>query len=481
MATPAGGNALPKEEKKAGEEEAVAPAAESKKADDADAETPGALTKQMAGASIKSEAKDEEEGVQRAFGGLHPDDAKAEIVLKGVDQSMYKAAKTFEDLGLSQALLDGVYGMKFSAPSRIQAEALPIVLAPNRPNLIGQAHHGSGKTAAYSLSMLCRVDENKEFPQAVCVCPVRELARQVADVCQTLGKFTKIKVFEAIPGSSKTVITAQVVVGTPGTLIAKTRGKELNMKRVQIFVADEADQMIDKQGHGENTMKLRKMLGKECQILLFSATFSDRVRTFAVSVAPKAVEITVKREDLSLDGIKQFYVDCKTAEGKYGVLKDFFGLDLKIGQTIIFVHTVATAKSLTNKMRADGFTVSVLHGKDMEPKQRDKVMDDFRSGATTVLITTNVLSRGIDVLQVTLVINFDIPLTRNNQPDPETYIHRIGRSGRFGRKGVAINFVYDQTSMQQLAFIAKYYQKDVLQLPMDDLEKVENTVKDALK
>jgi ATP-dependent RNA helicase DDX19/DBP5 len=310
-------------------------------------------------------------------------------------------------------------------------------------DLIAQAHHGSGKTAAYSLSMLSRVDESKQYAQAMCVCPTRELVRQVADVCRELGKFTSLQVLAAIPGAARGKCTAQIVVGTPGTLLAKCRHRDLDTKQFVLFVLDEADQMISSQGHLGDTMKLKNQMPKQCQILLFSATFSDAIWKFAKKLAPNATEIRVKREELSLDPIKQYYLQARDLDHKYELLISMFSL-LEIGQSIIFVHTVRTGKELANRMRKDNYTVSLLHGKKdtMSVEQRDSVMDDFRSGKTSVLITTNVLARGIDVLQVTLVVNYDVPLDRSNKPDPETYIHRIGRSGRFGRKGVAINFVH---------------------------------------
>lgn len=458
----------------------VAPLAASLQESEADV---AKVAEEMAKANVKSEAKDEEDSlpVKTFEGGLHPNDKTAEVAIEGGDASIYKAAKTFEELGLSQELMDGVSAMGFVNPSQIQASSLPVILAANRPNLIGQAHHGSGKTAAYSLGLLSRVDESKPVCQAICVCPSRELATQVYEVMTTLAKFTQKKIFLAVPGSDRSRLVAQVVVGTPGTLLAKLRHREIDSKQVVIFVADEADQMIDRQGLGEQTIKIKNQLSRKCQILLFSATFADQVRNFADAVAPQATKITVKREELSLDGIHQFFMDCKTQENKYTVLGNIYGL-LNIGQSIIFVHTVQTAKELTNKMREDGYTVSLLHGKDMEADERDKVMADFRAGNTTVLITTNVLARGINILQVTLVINYDIPLSRNNRPDPETYIHRIGRSGRFGRKGVAINLVHDDQSKADLSFIAKYFNKAIEELAVEDevSEETEKKIKAAL-
>jgi len=442
--------------------------------------------------------KEEDDSIQiSAYSGLHPNDKTAEVTVTGpsddaaegssaattpASPTIYKAVTSFEALGLSKELLSGVYAMKFTAPSKIQAQALPIILAPNHPNLIGQAHHGSGKTAAFSLGVLSRVDVSRRVPQALILCPTRELAIQVADVLKQLAAYTAVEVVTAVPTHPprKEKIVGHVVVGTPGTVDAKIAHRELDVRHIQMFVADEADQMIAAEGLGDKTVVIKKRLPRSTQILLFSATFDQATRKFSRVVAPKAVEIMVKTEELSLDGIRQYFMDCKDEMDKYKALTEIFSL-LEIGQSIIFVHTVATAKLLANRMRADGYTVSLLHGKDMQPVERDRVMADFRSNKTSVLITTNVLARGIDVLSVTLVINFDVPLTRHGKPDPETYIHRIGRSGRFGRKGVAINFVHDDVSRKQLAAIANHFQKNIVALPRDDVEKISELIQKDLK
>lgn len=331
--------------------------------------------------------------------------------------------------------------------------------------------------------MLASVDETIPAPQAICVCPVRELARQVAEVVSSLGTFTNCKTFIAIPGCERKRVEAQIVIGTPGKVLDFMRKKLIDPTHIRMYVVDEADQMIDKSGGksglAEQNIKMKNLLNPKCQILLFSATFADKVIKFAERVAPKAITVNVKRETLSLDGIKQFFLDCGTEAKKYDRLTDMYGM-MNIAQSIIFVDRVDTAKSLCSRMREDGYTVGLLHGKDMDFAERDNIMDDFRDGNTNVLITTNVLARGIDVLQVTLVINYDIPLTRQKTPDPQTYIHRIGRSGRFGRKGVAINLVHDALSKQQLTEIAAFYNKDILSLPPDDVEQQEKIINDAL-
>jgi len=248
-----------------------------------------------------------------------------------------------------------------------------------------------------------------------------------------------------------------------------------------MLVLDEADMMIltGTEGMGDQTIQIRRKLPEKTQILLFSATFPDQVRKFAVAMAPNAAKIIVKREELTLEGIKQFYMETESHFNKFQILTDLYGI-LKIGQSIVFVQTRETAKNLCAQMREKGYGVSLLHGAEMPPEERDKVMEDFKTGKTTVLVSTNVLARGIDVLQVTLVVNYDIPMTYDRKPDPTTYIHRIGRSGRFGRKGVAINFVHDDNSKRALGEIADHFGAKISQLPTDDYEEVELLIKKAL-
>jgi ATP-dependent RNA helicase DDX19/DBP5 len=277
-------------------------------------------------------------------------------------------------------------------------------------------------------------------------------------------------------------INQHVVIGTPGSLIGKLRNGDMDGKNVVVVVIDEADQMIEveNEGMGSQTMQVVGYVPKSIQILLFSATYPDRVRAFAKKIAADAVRIIVKREQLSLDGIKQYWVECKDQAHKFDALSSLYGV-LSIGQSIIFVHTRVMAQQLCRKMRDRGYSVSLLHGADMQAQERDRVMDDFREGKTTVLISTNVLARGIDVLQVTLVVNYDLPLNKNNMPDPETYIHRIGRSGRFGRRGAAINFIHDEASRATLQTFANHFGVQIQKLPIEDVDKVQKIVKKAVK
>ncbi|KAL4402435.1 RNA helicase required for poly(A+) mRNA export [Malassezia pachydermatis] len=391
------------------------------------------------------------------------------------------SVKSFDDLGLHADLLKGIYAMKFTKPSKIQERALPLLLQNPPRNMIGQSQSGTGKTAAFVLTMLSRIDFSIDKPQAIALAPSRELARQIMDVAQAMGKFTPVKTAYAIPDALKRgeKVHAHLVVGTPGKTFDLIKTRALDPSAVKVFVLDEADNMLDQQGLGEQSIRVKNTIPKTCQLVLFSATFPDHVRTFATKFAPNANEIRLKQEELSVESIKQFYMDCQSEEHKYDVLVELYNL-LTIGQSIIFCAKRETADRIAKRMTAEGHRVDSLHGK-LDTADRDRTIDEFRSGKCKVLIATNVIARGIDIQQVTLVINYDMPLTQRGEPDAETYLHRIGRTGRFGRKGVSINFVHDEASRKQMASIESALHCKIVPVQTDDLETMEATIKDALK
>ncbi|RUS28118.1 ATP-dependent RNA helicase dbp5 [Jimgerdemannia flammicorona] len=391
------------------------------------------------------------------------------------------SVKSFEELGLHPDLLKGIYDMKFTKPSKIQERALPLLLSNPPKNMIGQSQSGTGKTAAFVLTMLTRVDMNLKATQAICLGPSRELVRQIMDVLMKMGKYTSVTTQFAIRDSVQRgqKVDAQIVVGTPGTVADLIHKRQLDTKHLKLFVLDEADSMLDQQGLGDQSIRIKNVMPRTAQIVLFSATFAEPVRHFAERFAPNANEIKLKQEELSVEGIKQFYMDCKDDQHKYEVLVSLYAL-LTVGQTIIFARRRDTADEIARRMTTEGHAVISLHGK-LDSQERDTVMDAFRTGKCKVLVTTNVLARGIDILQVTLVINYDIPLDVAGRPDPETYLHRIGRTGRFGRTGVSINFVHDRKSWEEMHAIEEHFGKQITKVPTDSLETIEKILKKALK
>ncbi|KAK9460260.1 uncharacterized protein V1516DRAFT_679361 [Lipomyces oligophaga] len=421
------------------------------------------------------------------------DESEHEVLVKLADMqadpnSILYSVKSFEDLELSPELLKGVYAMKFQKPSKIQEKALPLLLHNPPKNMIAQSQSGTGKTAAFVLTMLSRVDPTQKTVQALCLAPSRELARQIMQVVQEMGKFTQVTTAFAIRADNdrssiraarSVKLEANIVVGTPGTVVDMIKRRQLSTEHIKIFVLDEADNMLEGQGQGEQCIRVKNALLPTSQLVLFSATFPDEVVAYARTVIPDANELRLQVTELNVKAIKQLYVECDNERHKYQVLVELYHL-LTVGSSIIFVRTRHTADTIAEQMVKDGHRVSVLHGQ-FQPSERDQVLDDFRAGRSKVLITTNVLSRGIDIPSVSMVINYDLPVDEHMRPDPETYLHRIGRTGRFGRVGVSISFVHDKASFDVLNSIANYYGIEMSRIPTDDIDTIEDVLNHALK
>mmetsp|Transcript_29276 Transcript_29276/g.63517 ORF Transcript_29276/g.63517 Transcript_29276/m.63517 type:complete len:494 (+) Transcript_29276:126-1607(+) len=397
--------------------------------------------------------------------------------------SSYLAAESWEDLHLPEAILNGVREMNFVRPSKIQAWALPIAVTGG--DIIGQAHNGSGKTAAFALAMLLRADSQWNYLSGLCVCPTRELAVQNYDVLKKLGQFTHFEMYLAVPQPERPPrkIGAHLVVGTPGKIQDFLRRKVLDAQWCKIMVIDEADTMIDESNQmGPQVTQIRSLLPDEIQVLLFSATWPTHVAEFANNLTRDATRIEVKKEDLTLVTINQTYIEVQEDSQKFQKLSDLYAA-LNVGQSIIFVNTRHKAFDLAKKMKAEGHTVSLICGtqktgpEKIPEDERDRVMSEFRSGVTKVLIATDVLARGIDVPAVTLVVNYDLPESyyARGEVEMETYMHRIGRTGRFGLRGIAVNLVSAREG-HKLDAIRTFYQCSIDQLS-GDCEEMEDLLK----
>ncbi|CAA2996936.1 DEAD-box ATP-dependent RNA helicase 38 [Olea europaea subsp. europaea] len=382
-----------------------------------------------------------------------PDDSRIEAVTS--DDTPYTSAKRFEDLNLSPELLKGLYiEMKFERPSKIQTISLPMILTPPYKNLIAQAHNGSGKTTCFVLGMLSRVDPNLKAPQALCICPTRELAIQNMEVLLKMGKYTGITTELAIPSDSanyipiqkRPPITEQVIIGTPGTISKWVVARKLGVNQMKILVFDEADHMLAESGFQDESVKIMKAIQKgnsSCQVLLFSATFDDAVQAFVSKIVKEIFvrdynQMFVKKEELSLESVKQYKVQCPDELSKIMVIKDkIFEIGEKVGQTIIFVRSRNSASMLHQALVKYGYEVTTIQGA-LKQEDRDRIIKEFKEGLTQVLISTDLLARGFDQSQVNLVVNFNLPVRYDSpsEPDYEVYLHRVGRAGRFGRKEI---------------------------------------------
>ncbi|NWR79224.1 DDX25 helicase, partial [Centropus unirufus] len=384
--------------------------------------------------------------------------------------------KSFQELPLKKELLQGVYMAGFNRPSKIQEQALPIMLAYPPQNLIAQSQSGTGKTAAFVLAMLSRANATEKYPQCLCLAPTYELALQIGQVVETIGRFcANIKVAYAVRGNQVlqgTAVQEQIVIGTPGTMLdwCFKRGL-IDVKKIKVFVLDEADIMIDMQGLACQSIRIQR---QDCQMLLFSATFKEAVRAFAMRIVSSPIVIKLREDELTLSNIRQYFFVCESQEEKYKALCNIYG-SVTIGQAVVFCQTRRSASWLSAEMSRDGHQVAILTAELTVP-QRANVIQRFRDGKEKVLIVTNVCARGIDVQQVTIVVNFSLPTHEKNEPDFETYLHRIGRTGRFGKNGIAFSMV-ESWNVGLVYKIEEHFQTKIRQLDpddMDELERLEN-------
>jgi len=329
--------------------------------------------------------------------------------------------------------------------------------------VIAQAQSGTGKTATFSISALQSVDIQLREPQIIVLSPTRELAVQIQKVMLALGDYMSVQCHACIGGTSigednrKLDYGQHIVSGTPGRVFDMIKRRNLRTRSVKMFILDEADEMLNK-GFKEQIYDVYRYLPPTSQVCLVSATLPHDVLELTTKFMTDPVRVLVKRDELTLDGIKQFFVAVEREEWKFDTLCDLYDT-LTITQAVIFCNTKRKVDWLTEKMRESNFTVSSIHG-DMPQQERNAIMDEFRGGKSRVLICTDVWARGIDVQNVSLVINYDLP------PNRELYIHRIGRSGRYGRKGVAINFVKND-DVRILRDIEQYYSTQIDEMPMN--------------
>lgn len=320
---------------------------------------------------------------------------------------------------------------------------------------------GTGKTATFAIGILQTLDTSIRECQALVLAPTRELAQQIVKVIMSLGDFMNIKIHACVGGTAvrEDIRTLQdgvhVVVGTPGRVYDMIQRRALRLDAVRMFALDEADEMLSR-GFKDQIYDVFKYMPETVQCTIFSATMPLEVLEVTQKFMRDPIRILVKKDELTLEGIKQFFIAIDREEWKLETLCDLY-TTLTITQAIIYCNTRRKVDYLTEQMQARDFTVSSMHG-DMDQRERDMIMREFRSGSTRVLITTDLLARGIDVQQVSLVINYDLPTNREN------YIHRIGRSGRFGRKGVSINFI-TQGDVKYLRDIEEFYHTQVDEMP----------------
>jgi len=377
---------------------------------------------------------------------------------------------SFDTMDLEDDVLRGVYSFGFTKPSKIQRLAIKPMM--DRKDILGQSQSGTGKTGTFVIGAMNSIDPTIQSPQVLVISPVRELADQTAKVARGIGQYLKVsehvtglKVMTATGGTPVSEDLkalrggAQFVVGTPGRIYDLLK-RGMNLKYLKYLILDEADKLLEDLFADQ----IREILATgafpdSASLAMFSATMPRDVIDIADKYLKDPVRILIPTEEVKLEGIKQYHIDCEQAEWKRDVLADLYQ-GLSISQAIIFANKKSTVEILANSMTKDGFTLEYIHG-EMEPADRKKRMDDFRTGKVRILISTDVLARGIDVQAVSMVINYEMPTDR------EDYFHRIGRCGRYGRKGLSINLIAGADEMAKMKDIETHYSLIIPTLPQD--------------
>jgi translation initiation factor 4A len=393
-----------------------------------------------------------------------------------LEESSVKVYTAFDEMNLPESLMRGIYANGFVKPSDIQSKG--IMPIKEGRDLLAQAKSGTGKTGTFMIGALSRVDPTLKRVQVMVLAPTRELAQQIEGVSKALsqymgpaganGQSSPLNVYSATGGgpvrddSRELDRGCQILIGTPGRIYDLMNRKLLNRDNIRLLILDEADQMLEDRFKEQVMCILALGFPKETRVALFSATMDEAVRNVANSLLQNPVKILVNQEGVQLDGIKNYYVVAEREDWKVEILADLYQR-LTINQALIYCNQRKKAEMLAEKMAAQGFPLSVIHG-ELDKNTRATKMKEFRTGAVRVMISTDLLSRGIDVQQVSLVINFELPSQK------ESYIHRIGRAGRFGRKGVTINLI-DPAELNVLQEIGEHWKIPMELLP-EDLSKL---------
>lgn len=385
--------------------------------------------------------------------------------MENIEDNRLKNIEKWDDLDIPQDLLRGIYAYGFENPSVIQKKAIyPII---SKHDTIAHAQSGTGKTGAFSISALSLVNTSVDNTQVLILAPTHELVNQIAGVIKSLSNFMDgLRIQTLIGGTSikQDIDLLQkspphIVVGTTGRTIDMITRRYLNVFTVQLLILDEADEMLSAD-FKEKVYNIFQYLHMDAQIAIFSATLPEEVLLLTDKFMKNPVSITIKNENLTLDGIKQYYIALNSVKDKYEVLKDIFQ-KITVSQCIIYINNINDIIMLYNTMIKDGYSICCIHS-NMSRDERDTTILSFRTGKFRMLLSSNLTARGIDVQQVETVINYDVPNCVH------TYLHRIGRSGRWGRKGIAINFVTSR-DVHNMRKIEKHYAITIQELTNDAL------------
>jgi translation initiation factor 4A len=370
---------------------------------------------------------------------------------------------SWDELDLNPSILRGIFAYGFEKPSPIQQRAIKPIMEGR--DVIAQAQSGTGKTATFTIGALQRINIADSATQVLILSPTRELSTQTAKVVSNLGSFMNgLKIQTLFGGSAIEEVSSfssrnvpHIICGCSGRVHDMMRRGNISTKSIKVIILDEADEMLSA-GFKEQVYNIFQYLSNDVQVCLFSATLPDDINCIIDKIMRNPVRICVKREQLTLEGIAQYYIAVNDDREKYITLKNIFSF-ITLSHTIIYCNSIKRVQDLYEAMCEDGFPVCRIHS-NMEKSDRDRAFNDFRNGTSRVLISSNVTARGIDIQQVSVVINFDLSKCVH------TYLHRIGRSGRWGRKGVGINFI-TRRDIGQLKKIEEHYSTQIIEMPSE--------------
>jgi translation initiation factor 4A len=374
------------------------------------------------------------------------------------DDDKIEKITSFDNMDLPEQLLRGIYAYGFEHPSTIQQMSIKPILEGR--DLIAQAQSGTGKTAAFLVSAMSLIDKRIHEPQILILAPTRELAIQIHANAVGLNTYLKCDIGLIIGGQQNNVKKTfndecQLIIGTPGKVFYMLSNYHLKNTNIRLFVLDEADEMLNT-CFKDQIHDIFQYIPTKAQIAIFSATMNNETLQLSTKFMNNPLRILVKNEELTLEGILQFYINVEEEFLKYDVLADIYKY-LSINQTIIYCNSKKKTQQIYQRLLQSNFTCSAIHS-DMNQQERSDVISKFRKGQVRILLATDIIARGLDVQQVSTVINFDLPLKK------EVYIHRIGRSGRYGRKGMAINFV-TKNDFNYLKQIESFYNTSIEAFP----------------
>uniref|UniRef100_A0A6C0DGD9 RNA helicase n=1 Tax=viral metagenome TaxID=1070528 RepID=A0A6C0DGD9_9ZZZZ len=385
----------------------------------------------------------------------------------GENEEIYDSSdelQSWDDLNnIDPSILRGIYSYGFERPSPIQKKAIKPIMSGR--DIIAQAQSGTGKTAAFSIGALSIVDLQNNFTQVLILSPTRELTIQTSNVVKQLSSMMNGLKIQTVYGGSpyeegnnfSDKNTPHIICGCPGRVHDLMRKNRITSKQIKLIILDEADEMLSS-GFKEQVYNIFQYFNNDIQVALFSATLPNSIYPIINKIMRNPIKICVRAEQLTLEGITQFYVAVEDDRQKYATLKHVYQY-ASVSQCIIYCNSIKRVIDLYDAMKEDQFPVCCIHS-NMERNERETSFKEFKNGKSRVLISSNVTARGIDIQQVSVVINFDLP------KDIHTYLHRIGRSGRWGRKGVGINFI-TRRDISKMKEIEAYYSCEIKEMPVN--------------